>query len=342
MRKLLPDTIFGRLIFLVILAFLFSQIIILILHAASIGHTPPPHASPHLLTTGDAPHPPRVPWADILIDQAVQLCAVLIAATIGARMISRPIADLAKGARMLGENLYASPIVEQGSIETRNATRVLNQIQTQLQQQIKDRQHTLAALSHDLRTPLTRLKLRAEQIPEPALRQKMRDDMQEMAQMCDASLDYLRGTLQQEDKQMLDVQSLLEAIAEDERDCGHSVTLIGIAQPLPAYPVLLRRSLQNIIDNGIRYGNCADICVQDTPDCLHISICDQGPGVPDAQIAAIFEPFVRLEASRNKATGGMGLGLTIARDGIERHGGSLSISNRPQGGLRVDIHLPRP
>ncbi len=303
------------------------------------GHPPDTFGPP-------GPHRPHGPstWG-MAADVAIRLGAILLAAWVAARWLVRPIQRLAQAAHALGEDIDRPPMAEDGPLEVREATRTFNQMQARIREQISDRDRFVAAVSHDLRTPLTRLRLRTEGLADEAERERFRRDIAEMDQMIAVTLDYLRGAAAAEERVSLDVAALAHTVAEDLQDQGHSVQVHGHAQPLNAQPNALRRCLDNLVDNAIRYGERADIHLIDQPEVLRIEVRDQGPGLPDAELTRVLAPFYRVEGSRNRAHGGVGLGLAIALDIARRHGGGLTLRNGPgQGGGRglvATLTLPR-
>lgn len=355
MRRWLPDTVFTRLFGLTLAAVLASHLVTALLLLSFADRPPrgpwpmPPGASapgqpsampmPPPSLPGGLPRPrlPPLFWLGMM----VQFVAVAGAAWYGARLMARPIQDLARAAARLGENLNVPPVAETGPDEAREAARVFNRMQEHIHAQLDERSRFLAAVSHDLRTPLTRIKLRIERIAGDEAREKLRGDVAEMTAMLDATLDYLRGASRAEPWQRLDVQALVEAMAEDARENGRAVTVAGRAGPIMAQPATLRRCIDNLIDNAVRYGERAEITLSETPDNLVIEIHDHGPGIPENLMASVFEPFVRLEGSRNRNTGGVGLGLAIARGVARDHGGDLGLRNAPEGGLVARLTLPR-
>lgn len=325
----MPDTIFLRLFLLLFVTLTLS---FFVGREVFPGFLHPPAVDPNHLS----PQPFRF---EVLI---MRLFGTALAAWIAARWLSRPINQMAKAARELGENLERAPLDEtRGPSEIRQASRVFNQMQARLKQQMAERNRFLAAVSHDLRTPITRLKLRSEKIDAQDLREDIRGDINEMTAMIDATLDYLRGDGKPEESCLLDISSLVHSMAEDAGERGEVVTVSGIAQPLMVQPMALQRCLNNLIENALRYGDRADIELDDTGDRLIISIHDAGAGIPEDQLEAVFAPFYRLEQSRSRHTGGVGLGLSIARDIAQKLGGSLVLRNAPEGGLVATLALPR-
>lgn len=306
-------------------------------HTARLQPQRPP-GPPGIAQVMDAP--PRLKLG-LLLDIGVRLAVLLAVAWWAARWLAQPMHRLASAAQELGRNLDRPPLPEDGPAECRDASRVFNQMQARLRQQLADRDGFVAAVSHDLRTPLTRLRLRAEALPNPQDQERFGRDIAEMDAMITATLDYLRGVAQAEPWVRLDVAALVQSLADDQMDMGHAVTVQGQAQPLAVQAGALRRCLDNLVGNAVRYGGSAEVTLQDEPGGLVIAVRDHGPGLPEAELARVTAPFYRVEASRNRSSGGVGLGLTIAQDIVRRHGGELRLSNAPGGGLLARVWLPR-
>jgi signal transduction histidine kinase len=215
-------------------------------------------------------------------------------------------------------------------------------MQDRLHRYLDSRTRVLAAMSHDLKTPLTRLRLQVEtQIEDPALQARFGKELDEMEGMVRGALALFRGLNDEESLEPVDVNSLLETVRGEFAELGREVTVEGHAvKPLPGKPQALKRCITNLVGNAVNFGGRARIVVRDGPQLL-ISVCDEGPGIPPEELEKVFEPFYRLESSRNRDTGGTGLGLSIARDVAQAHGGSLVLRNRPQGGLEARLTLPR-
>ena len=243
----------------------------------------------------------------------------------------------------LGKDIQRPPLVEKGPAEVRRAARAFNTMQGRLGRFVEERTRILAAVSHDLKTPITRLRLRLEQVGDDAVRAKMERDLAEMQNLVQGSLDFMRGMALQEKTQPLDIDALLESLRDDAEDMGHSVAVSGEARaPYPAKPLALKRCLSNLVENAIRYGHRATIEVYDSEAELTLVVSDSGPGLPEEALSRVFEPFYRLEPSRNPDTGGTGLGLSIARNIARGHGGELTLKNGSDGkGLRATLTLPR-
>lgn len=357
---LLPATLFGRLAALLFMAVLTSHALAITLlfelrpeprpgmpgqpplHAAQPNHPPPPGwgvPPPHL---GNPPEPPGRGFpAGLLLDIGVRLAALMVAAWVGARWLSQPLHHLAAAARDLGQDIHRPPLPEVGTTECREASRVFNQMQARICQQLQERDRFVAAVSHDLRTPLTRLRLRAECLGDDEQRRLLSRDIAEMDAMIAATLDYLGAGAKAEPWVLMDVQALMESLADDQQACGHTVLVQGKAAPLRVQASALRRCLDNLVGNAIRYGGSAQIMLHDTVAALTIEVRDHGPGLPEAELERVLAPFYRVEASRNRHSGGVGLGLAIANDIVQRHQGTLELRNAEGGGLLARVELPR-
>ncbi|MBE2295349.1 MAG: HAMP domain-containing protein [Phycisphaerales bacterium] len=278
----------------------------------------------------------------LLLTLLVLLVSVAVLAALAVRALTRPLTVLANAAAELGRDIRRPPLLESGPLEVRRAAMAFNTMQERLIRYIEDRDRILAAVSHDLKTPITRLRLRTEMLDDSPSRDKFLADLDDMQRMVQASLDFLRGGEDSEPMAPVDLNALLDCLREDAEDAGQVVEVDGVAaQPLRCRPLALKRCLTNLVDNALKYGQRADIQVRDTPQRLTLSIHDRGPGIPAEELNKVFEPFYRLERSRNQDTGGVGLGLSIARNIARAHGGDLRLRNHPQGGLEAILDLPR-
>ena len=352
MRRL--DTLFARLFAVFLLAILLGHLLAFFWFRHGLGERPPPPPPPMEGEAGfDRPPPPgpfphREPgvWRHIewflggpLI---FQLGSLVIAAWLGARLLTRPLRQLTETAEHLSHNLDGSPIPVTGPAETRAAARALNRMHQHLLEQLQQRGRMLTAISHDLRTPLARVKLRIEDIDDPRLHARVSQDVDDMIELLDGTLRYLREQHRQERPILCDVQALVEAMAEDAAEEGAQVAVQGSCQPLKVAPMALRSCLGNLLQNALRYAGQAEIRLSEQPERLIISILDRGPGIPAQYREAVFEPFYRLEGSRNRSSGGTGLGLAIAREAAAHMGGELTLGETPGGGLTCQVVLPRP
>ena len=326
MKSFIPDSIFVRLFLLIFFTLTISHFIGMGIFY-NFGET-------HRVANNH--HHPF--W---IVGFFIRLGTIALIAWIAAKWLSRPIQCMARSAYELGENLDTPPIDESvGPTEVRQASAVFNQMQLRLKKQLEERNRFLAAVSHDLRTPLTRLKLRAENVYPQQLRSNIQNDINETVAMVDATLDYLRNNQQTEATCLLDISALVNSLAEDARERGDVVTVSGNANPIELQPLAIRRCLNNLIENALRYGGDAHIHIAGTDDSVVITLHDSGPGIPEDKLEAVFDPFFRLESSRNRHTGGVGLGLSIVRDIARKHGGSIHLKNAQEGGLIAILSLP--
>lgn len=349
------DTLFARLFGGALLAILLAHLLAFMWFM----HYGPPHPPPPPPSMGEQFEPPppgfdperlrmmRPPGRPPLLGGPIvplvfQLITLVVAAWYGAKALSRPIRRMSEAAERLSEDLDSPPLELSGPHEARQAAQTFNLMQQRIREQVQQRSRMLAAMSHDLRTPLSRLKLRVEQIDDPKLHGQMNQDLDDMIGMLNATLTYLNEQRTREALQLFDVQALIESLTENAQDQGDQVISNGECRPLVTQPMALRSCLSNLIDNALRYAGHARIEIQDHAQHLQLRIIDQGPGIAADQHEAVFEPFYRLEGSRNRNSGGIGMGLTIAREAASRMGGELRLEDTPGGGLTVVFDLPRP
>lgn len=267
---------------------------------------------------------------------------VLLLSLWAIRKLSAPVDQFAAAATAFAQSLYAPPLPEAGPSEVRKATRAFNDMQRRVRELVENRTQILAAISHDLRTPLTTLRLRAESVMEPQHRAKMLAAVNDMETMLSSTLAFSREGCDSEERSIADIGSLAQSICDDMSDTGHDVACAVSGKALaPCRPLALKRALTNLIDNAVKYGGKAEIQVTASRESVEITIDDQGPGIPAAELERVFSPFYRLDTSRNRNTGGVGLGLATAQLAIDRDGGSIHLQNRAEGGLRVRVLLPR-
>jgi signal transduction histidine kinase len=242
----------------------------------------------------------------------------------------------------LGKDIRRPPIAETGPIEVAETSRAFNKMQRRIQRFVEDRTRLLAAVSHDLKTPLTRLRLRVDLLEDEEVGEKIRRDLDDMQAMVEATLDFMRGAESREESQPLDLMALIESLRDNANEGGERVRLGGrIESPYRGRPLALKRCIGNLLDNALRYGGKADIKPRDSEDAVILTIADNGPGIPPEALDKVFEPFFRLEGSRARESGGTGPGLSIACNIARSHGGELVLRNRPQGGLIAELTLPR-
>lgn len=273
---------------------------------------------------------------------AIFLFSIFVLAYLVARMITRPLKQLAQAATDLGNDINHPPLKLSGASEIRTASAAFNAMQARIRQYIFQRTQMLAAITHDLQTPLTRMRLRLEKVGDTELQERLVGDLSAMQAMVREGLDLARSMDANEAMQPLDLDSLLGSVCCDATDAGQEVTVKGNASmALIGRPMALRRCLVNLIDNAVKYGQRALVAVENTGGAARIRIRDSGPGISPDDMARVFEPFYRLESSRSRESGGTGLGLTIARNIAEQHGGTIALANHPEGGLEVTLMLPK-
>src|SRR3569833_406464 len=277
----------------------------------------------------------------LFMNLALLVLVLSIALWVVARSITRPLSELAKAADSVGRDLRQPKLAESGARELRNAARAFNTMQDRMQRYLDSRSRVLAAMSHDLKTPLTRLRLQVEMLDAAAAQVKLGRQLDEMESMVHVALALFRGLDDNEAFTAIDINEMLATLQSEFAEMNAQVTLHGQAnRSILGKPQALRRCLTNLIANAVKFGSQATVIVEDGTS-LVIRIRDEGPGIPDEELERVFEPFYRLESSRNRDTGGCGLVLSIARDVIQAHGGSLVLRNLPVRGLEAIVTLPR-
>jgi signal transduction histidine kinase len=346
-----PDTLFARL-------FGASLIAIVLAHVLAFwwfqaygfpGPPPPEHyraqaqGAPSTWQDEDKypPPPQRSLLGGPIVPLIFQMITLVVAAWYGSKVLSRPIRRFSAAAERLSENLDSPPLLETGPSEARHLAATFNRMQQRIREQVQARARMLGAVSHDLRTPLSRLKLRLEQLDDAKLQNQMRQDLDDMIGMLDATLTYLHEQRTSEALQLYDVQALVQSLCENAQDHGADAQYAGECTPLPVQPMALRSCIGNLLDNALRYGGATLVEIEDAHQAVCIRVIDHGPGISEAMREAVFEPFYRLEGSRNRNSGGVGLGMTIAREAVQRLGGTLTLEETPGGGLTATVRLPR-
>jgi len=255
--------------------------------------------------------------------------------------LTGPLRKLADSAENLGRGEAVPELPNQGPEELRRLTTAFNNMQIRLTRFVAERTRLLAALGHDLRSPLTAMRVRVEMVEDTETRERLVAIIAEMQEMVDSTLSFARGMVTSEENQDVDMYDFLKDLVADFAALGSSVDLD--AQPgmnVRIKPVAMRRAIRNVIENAIRYGQSADIKAEIAGNTVRITISDDGEGIPEADLERVFDPFVRIEKSRSLETGGTGLGLSIARTVIHAHGGEITLSNISKGGLRVEVVIP--
>ncbi|KPA99507.1 ATP-binding protein [Pseudomonas asplenii] len=284
---------------------------------------------------------------DLLFDYVMRIyllriVVVVIIALLAVRLAIRPLNALAKAAEALGRDIRRPPLPLDGPTEVRRAAQAFNVMQQQLIASIAERTRFLAAISHDLRSPITRLRLRTELLEDNQVKERFRTDLEDMEHMVSSTLDFVSSGEVNEERQNIDINALLRSLQADLEDIGEPIRVEGWAQrPLPGYARSLKRCVQNLLENAVRYGREVVVRIEDESQQLRIVISDRGPGVPEALLEQVVEPFYRVEGSRNAKTGGYGLGLSIAHTIAAAHGGRMILRNREGGGLEVTLAFER-
>ena len=256
------------------------------------------------------------------------------------RRLTRPINRMAAASKRLGLGEKIEPLVEEGPNDIRELTSAFNEMNERIQRFIEDRTRMMAALSHDLRTPITSMRLRVELMEDNPDKENLLNTLDEMHQMSEATLAFMRQSSDNEETRNVDLNALLYSLCEDFQDIGMNARYReGNEVIVRCRLINLKRALRNLIENAVKYGHQADVWLEPMDRFTKICIQDQGEGIPEQMMEKIFEPFVRLETSRNRETGGIGLGMSIARNIIRSHGGEIQLENNDQG-LKISVLLP--
>ena len=287
------------------------------------------------------PEPPPSWAVPTLVTLALTAGLVGVAVMFAVRRATRPLTRLAVAADALGRGEAPPPLAEAGPADVRATVRAFNRMQARLRRFVDDRTRMLAAISHDLRTPITSLRLRAEFVEDEETRTRILATLDEMEKMVEGTLAFVREEAATEPTRVVDLSALVESSVADLADLGADARFVeGSRFTLPCRPVALRRAMRNLIENAVRYGERCRVRLEGDRQEVRILIEDDGPGIPEAEQERVFEPFVRLEGSRSQETGGIGLGLAIARSIVRAHGGDIRLANRAGGGLTVAVALP--
>jgi len=278
-----------------------------------------------------------------LIGQTLVLYAIVLVPVLWAtRRIAQPLRSLASAAQRYHPGDPDGPIEETGPHDVRTLIGAFNDLRTRVTAMLQEKDRMLGAIGHDLRTPLAALRVRIESVEDDDDRNKMADTIDEMNRTLDDILSLARLGRPSEMVTEVDLAAMVDAVVEDFRDLGKNVMFEDAARlPMHLRPALMRRAIRNLIENAIKYGGCAEVLLRTTPHTAEIVVNDKGPGIPANRIGEVFEAFTRLEGSRNKETGGIGLGLALARAIVREARGDIRLENRPEGGLAATITLPR-
>jgi len=283
------------------------------------------------------------PWAVLLsgVGSAFTLgLGVVIAAALALRNLSRPLRALAEAADKVGQGAHVR-IAESGAGDLKLVAKAFNAMQDRIAGLLKTRTEALAAVGHDLRTPLARLRLRAGFVADTEAREALEADVDEMTTMLDSLLAYLGGQEDPEPPRRTDLAAIAMTVVDDAVDAERAATYAGLDHvPVQARPLSLKRAISNIVENALHYGGQAYLTLDREADTVVLAVEDDGPGIPEDELAHVLLPFHRLDSARARNTAGLGLGLTIVQQILKREGGTLVLRNRPQGGLRVELRLP--
>lgn len=288
------------------------------------------------------PRPPTL-WAPhSILSALVMIAAILVLGRWAAGWVSAPLATFARAADRLGRDVNAPPLSERGPREVRQAVAAFNEMQGRIRRFVDDRTRMLAAISHDLRSPITRLRLRTEMLPTGEASERMLADLAEMEAMVTSTLDFARGEAGDEQSQAIDLAATLEAVCDNATDMGLPAEFDWPGRLVcTCRPLAIKRALANLVENAARYGGHAVVHARHAGRDIVVTIDDDGPGIPEPEMEKVFAPFYRVEGSRNRKTGGIGLGLTVVRTIIRAHGGDVRLENRNEGGLRVMVTIPQ-
>jgi two-component system OmpR family sensor kinase len=278
----------------------------------------------------------------MLVSTTLMAVGAIIVSMLLVRWFTRPLTAVASAAKDFYRGKTVVPVPETGPREVVELAAAFNDMQRRIERLIEDRTQALAAVSHDLKTPITRLRFRAEDLADGAARDAMAEDLTEMERMLDQTLSFLRGDRSDEELKPIDIVAILETLLDDAVDRGASVELAGTAHAIvTGRRLALKRAFANLVENALKYGERARLEVTDRELEVVVTISDDGPGIATKDVELALSPFVRLEPSRNLETGGFGLGLPIAKAIIEGHAGALRFENGRTGGLIVSVVLPK-
>jgi signal transduction histidine kinase len=294
-----------------------------------------------LTVQGQSPPAFPAPILNLILQTLVLYGATLLPLMWLSRRLSEPLTALTAAAGKIGSREPLEPLPERGSDDLRELSAAFNAMQGRIDAMLAEKDHMLGAIGHDLRTPLASLRLRVESVRASGERGKMIATIDEMRQMLDDILALARIGREREAPQRFDLANMAEAVVDDLAELGQSVTIGTIERAIVlAHPRGIRRALTNLADNAVKYGDCATVSIRRDGPVAVLTVDDEGPGIATDQVEAMFQPFTRLEESRSRETGGTGLGLAIVRAIASAEGGTITLANRPEGGLRAELRLP--
>jgi signal transduction histidine kinase len=271
----------------------------------------------------------------------VELAGLVLIAYVISRQLVKPLKQLSEMAQRFSIDMHTEPLLIKGPKEVRDTAQSFNLMQQRIQRFVEERMLLIAAISHDLRTPLTRLRLRVDNLPDQEQRQKALVDLDEMSSMIQSTLAFVRDDSSKEASSKTDIASLVRTVCDDTSDILGPAEYSGPHKHIiMCRPKALKRALCNLIENAVKYGVRASVTLSCTEGITEIVIEDQGEGILEEEFENVFLPFYRIENSRNRKTGGVGLGLSVSRTIIQGSGGDISLENQQNGGLRVKVKLP--
>ena len=277
---------------------------------------------------------------DRLFVSLAVLLTVVGLSLLGIRWLTRPLAPAPRAARRLGDDLESPPLAERGPRELRDTAAAFNRMSERIRRQVDERERLFSAISHDLKTPITRLRLRAEMLADSRQREAFVRTLDELDQLVKGALASVKGLDLHERTEPVDLDALVATLVDELAIFGETIGVQGSAGMIEAKPLALKRCLGNLLENAVFYGERVEVSLDREAGTAQVTFSDDGPGIPVDQRERVFEPFVRLEPSRSRHTGGSGLGLSIARHIAHAHGGDIGLDQAPAGGLRVVLRLP--
>jgi signal transduction histidine kinase len=285
---------------------------------------------------------PTADWPiEIMIAAVVAILVTSLGAALVARRVVRPLSELTSAATAMTAGAGTPHVAEQGPADVRNAAAAFNTMAARVTRTLESQRHLLSAVGHDLRTPLTAMRINLEFVEDDELREGLMHNLEELQVLTEQVLAAAKGAGGEKPRQV-DLSALVESLVTDLDELGEPVSWAAHAPaPISCRPNEIKRAVRNLVENAVAYGRKAEVRISDTSDGYDVLVEDEGPGIPEDDRQRVFEPFVRLESSRNEFTGGTGLGLTLVKAIAEGHGGQVRLENRPGGGLCVRMHLPR-
>ncbi|HMH64248.1 MAG TPA: ATP-binding protein, partial [Rhizomicrobium sp.] len=282
------------------------------------------------------------PWPlEIFVAAVVAILVASLGAALVARRVVRPLSELTRAAATVAVGSSTPHVNEEGPVDVRNAAIAFNAMAAKVTRTLESQRHLLSAVGHDLRTPITAMRINLEFVEDDELREGLMRNLEELQALTEQVLSAAKGA-GGEKPRSVDLSALVESLCTDLDEIGEPVSWINHAPaPISCRPNEIKRAVRNLVENAVAYGHKADVRITHAGDGYDVLVEDEGPGIPEGDRQRVFEPFVRLESSRNEATGGTGLGLTLVKAIAEGHGGAVKLENRPGGGLRARMHLPR-